>query len=478
MRVRWPVLVGSLTSLLICTAGAQAQTRTDTLREPLSLEVFQGRIVASHPELAQARNAREQARRMIAGARGGFDPKLAASYDSKRFRGDSYYALTDVALSIPTTFGADVKLGFERASGSKVNPEHTTPGAGLFILGVSIPLGRNLITDERRTLLTRARAFADIADADAIATTNKLLLSATKTYGEWYFAYRKLVVADSGVRLAAFRLASVQARILAGESAPIDSVDARLEMRRREVAVLEARNDERVSALEVSALLWNEHTNGRLSVNRNAPVLSPTTPTGVSDSLLLAAWVVEAQRAHPAVRKADAKIALESADLRLNRQGLLPKVDLGVSALSNAESADALLQPSQWNENFKSAASATTSLLLRKERAKYQESALKVESARLERDLVQRRVAVDIENALHTLIMLERAVQLQRENVVASGLLRDAEEMRFATGESTLLAVNIRERLLLDELIKLEQFQAKLMSSRIALSVARGVPPM
>ena len=453
---------------------AQAQTSRSTQPGVLALDAFQQRVVASHPELAQARNEQAQARQQIAAAKGALDPKLAASLAQKRFKNEPYYAVSDVSISIPTFVGADFKLGYERGVGTNVNPENSTPSGGLLTLGVSIPFARDIITDERRTQLARARAMGAIADADVVAQSNKLLLSATKAYADWYLAYRKYVIADSSLGLARFRLASVQARIAAGENPPIDSVEARLEVRKRQVLVLEAQNDWRAAELEAAAFLWeSDRLPAQISVS-NVPAL-PALDFNVADTSEITSWVADAVRSHPDVRKADGKIALASAEWRLNAQGLLPNVDVTLSSIASG-SAKPLVEPSQWQSNFKVKAAGETSLLLRKERSKMKASALKLESARLERDLEQRRVTIDIRSALNALIMLKSAVQLQRENVAAAGLLRDAEEVRFANGESTLLSVNLRERLLLDELVKLEQFNAKGISAGMILATARGLP--
>ena len=243
------------------TLDAQGSSATGD-RDIIGLEMFQQRVLANHPELTQIRNDQAQARQQITAAKGAFDPKLSASLANKRFKNDPYYAFTDIALSVPTYIGADIKVGFERGVGSKINPERETASGGLLTLGVSIPLARNLITDERRTFLARARAMSAIADADAIAGTNKLLLRATKAYADWYLTYRKLMIADSSVRLAEFRLASVQARIQAGENAPIDSIEAQLEVRRRRVMILEAQNETRIAALDAAATIMATTSSG------------------------------------------------------------------------------------------------------------------------------------------------------------------------------------------------------------------------
>lgn len=476
---RWLVMgalpVCMLTGATLVRAQERATQSSRLEAAPLTLDVFQQRVAANNPELRQVRNDQAQARQLIMAARGAFDPKLSASYSDKRFKDTPYYAVSNVELSVPTYIGTDFKLGFERGVGDKVNPQRYTSSSGLLTLGVSIPLGRDLLTDERRTATARARAVSAIANADVVVATNKLLLSATKAYAEWYLAHRKLILTDSTARLAEFRLTSVRARILAGENAPIDSVEALLEVRRRRVLILEAQNDERTAALQVSSYLWSDRGQGEYLPADAVPVL-PADSATATDTTLVATWISDAQRTHPAVLKADGKIALEAADWRLNAQGLLPDIDVTLSAISNGTASDSLLTPSLWDSNYKRSATASTSLLLRKERGKLGASTFKLESARLERDLEQRRVSIDIQNSLNALVILGLTIQLQRENVQSAGLLRDAEEARFSSGESTLLSVNLRERLLLDELVKLEQLRAKILTARVALANARGIP--
>ena len=73
-----------------------------------------------------------------------------------------------------------------------------------------------------------------------------------------------------------------------------------------------------------------------------------------------------------------------------------------------------------------------------------------------------------------------RAIEAQRERqaraVTQARLLRDAEQRRLDTGESSLLVVNLRERTLLDEQVKLAALDAKRLSTRAALGVAIGAP--
>jgi hypothetical protein len=87
---------------------------------------------------------------------------------------------------------------------------------------------------------------------------------------------------------------------------------------------------------------------------------------------------------------------------------------------------------------------------------------------------VRREVEFDARAAIFDLFNLERLRQRQVANVRNARLLRDAEQVRFDNGESTLLILNLRERLVLDEAVKLAAVEAKVAGARAALAVATG----
>ena len=132
----------------------------------------------------------------------------------------------------------------------------------------------------------------------------------------------------------------------------------------------------------------------------------------------------------------------------------------------------------RWGENYKAGLDIESSILLFKERGKAQRAGQKVEFARLDVDLVKRELAYGVRIALNDVVLYERLLQVQRANVEAASQLRDAEQTRFLNGESTLLTVNLRERLLLDESVKLAAVQGKLLAARAALVVAVGDPTL
>jgi outer membrane protein TolC len=94
----------------------------------------------------------------------------------------------------------------------------------------------------------------------------------------------------------------------------------------------------------------------------------------------------------------------------------------------------------------------------------------------LEQARVGRSVELDVRQAVNDLATTFAVLELQRAAVRQARQLLAGEQRRFENGESQLLVVNLRERLVLDEALKLASLEAKYVASRAALAVALGQP--
>jgi len=181
-------------------------------------------------------------------------------------------------------------------------------------------------------------------------------------------------------------------------------------------------------------------------------------------------------RQHPDILKAIAKLRQAEAERRLARSELLPDASLEAAALGDdATTGLSGGWPSVGN-NYKLGLSAKTSLLLIKERGKFDATRFKTEIAQLELSIISREVRLAVLAALYDVGAFESILARQRAAAFLSRELRDAEVRRFEAGESTLFLVNIRDRALLDETLKVVAFEAKLAAARAALAFALGEP--
>jgi hypothetical protein len=137
---------------LFLTSGSMAQ---DTVKV-LSLETFLAHVKENHPVALVASNNVLSAEQVVMLAKGAFDPAAFAGIDQKYYNGTTYYSTISSGIKIPTRLGIDLKATADWNRGDYLNPESRVPSDGLTGLGVEIPVGRGLFTDERRTQLRRA----------------------------------------------------------------------------------------------------------------------------------------------------------------------------------------------------------------------------------------------------------------------------------------------------------------------------------
>ncbi len=459
--------------LLLSIAGAATYTPTALAQDTLPFQRFAAQVEANHPVAIQAGLVRAQARSALQEAWGAFDPKFTLSVSQKAYKGEPYYTYLESALKVPTPIGADIKLGFDRTAGPKASDDRSTPRDGLLSLGLTLPLGQRIITDERRTALSIARAQRDVGDAEQQGMVNKLLLDAAKAYGGWYAAAQRATIAAEGVRLAQFRFEAVVQRVQNGESAPIDTLEASLEVQRRRVTSAEADTDARAARLIAESFLWDARGTPVALGETMQPVLDGLERTPV-DTMQLSTWLASVYARHPELRKAEGKLQAAQAERLLARQAVIPFAEASLASIGERDEAGLLGANDRWRDNYKAGLDVESSLLLLKERGKASRTGQKEEFARLDRDRLRRDLAYSVRIALNDVVLLERVLVAQRANVAAATALRDAEQVRYTNGESTLLVVNLRERLVLDEAVKLATVEGKLAAARAALVVAIG----
>jgi len=439
--------------------------------DSLTLSTFLERVRATHPVARQAELGRRQAASDLRAARGGFDPVLSATWDYKQFKGIGYFDEIDTRLTVPTPWGVDFKLGWERAAGAIINPERATPGQGLLSAGLSLPLGPRLITDERRTSLRQAELATDAADADATAQVARLLQLAARDWGAWFEAEARSRIASDGVELARFRLDAVRRRVSAGDAAPIDSLEALTEWERRILLEFDARAAAMGARLVVSGYLWDA---------RGAPVALAEETAPERDALIMRdvtltqAVVDRAIRDHPLVQQARARWLQADAQRRLTSVQVLPSVSADVATLASGTSLGALPSPSNIADDVKAGLSVRLPLLARRELGRLRAAEDRTRQLLTERDRVERDVRLVAERSLVEL----RAVEAQRGGqarvLAASEALLAAEQRRFEIGESSLLIVNLRERAVLDERQRSAQLEARRAAALGSLLAALG----
>ncbi len=436
-------------------------------------------VALRHPVARQAGLLPERALQEVRYARGLFDPAATSKYYGKTFKGKEYFHDWDTQLRVPVWYGFEVKAGFERGTGTYVNPENFTSPAGLSYIGLSLPLAQGLLIDERRAAVRQAQALQGLAEAQRRGALNKLLLQAAKDYWDWSLNYRQLELRRQNVLLGDVRFRAVRQRVLFGDLAAIDSVEALGELQKRQAELSQARMEFGNATLVLSNYLWNEQQQPLNLPATARPQLLP----GPADWRNLppdsvAALAVLAQQIHPELQKSRAKLSQLGVENRLLRNKLLPKLTLDYNLLQAGQpfspEKPASLSGSYLENNYKLGVSFAYPLLLRQERAKLQLNRLKQQDTQLQLQQDTREIETGVQTVANSWQALREQLVLQQQVVQNAERLRQGEQTRFEIGESSVFLLNSREAKLLEARQKLSELQAKYAQTQATLRWAAG----
>ena len=459
----------------------------------LTLDEFFRVVLLNHPVARQAYLLDDLAQAELRLARGSFDPKLKSNFAIKEFgeKNTTYYNTWDSKLEVPLWVPADLSVGYEQNRGEYLNSELANTEDGLLYAGVSVPVGRGLMIDERRTAVRQARLMQDMAVADQIKEINKVLLSAAKAYWEWFYAYEAFQAVDEVEELAETRYRGVVRQVVNGDVAPFDSLKAYINYQERDVHRAQAVHDLENSKLAASVFLWQDTQDQLVPLE-----ITETTVPVLSDSaaVLPIEELDELQRQarvnHPDLTKIDLKIQQLQLEQRLNREFLKPEINLkynflayslqegdnaffGSNGNGNGNGGDA---PPWYRNNYRAGVEFYFPLFLRKERGKLAKTRVKLEQNFFDRSFLLRTVANDINRAYNTLYNLDRVLTMQRQMVGNYEALLRGELRKFEFGESSIFLVNTRETELLEARIKLLKLQTQYEKAKLELQYAAGVP--
>lgn len=457
--------------LFFCVAPLLPAQEPDSL--VLGFREYLAFVKQFHPVARQANLVIGAAEANLLQSRGGFDPKLAVDYDRKEFKGSEYYDRFNATFKIPTWYGIELKGQFEQNEGDFLNPEETVPTDGLYSAGVSVSVARGLWINERMATLRKAKLFTRQSEADRDLLVNQILFDAASAYFNWLQAYRDQLVFAQFLENAQIRFEGVRESALAGDIAPIDTVEAGIAVQNRALSLEQARVRLRNTALEVSNFLWLDDN---VPIEIREEVRPQLRPSEVVDQTLEIAGVPLdsfALEAHPKLRSLDFKIQGLEVDRRLKVNQLLPQIDLEYNFLTETPE---LINSFQTQE-YKGGVTFRMPLFLRKERGALRLARFKLQDAEFERD----NALVSIRNKV--LAIYNELDSFDRQNALIEGIVVDynrllqAEERKFSFGESSLFLINSRERALIDARLKSNEVQNKYLLTKAKLFQALAINP-
>ncbi len=455
--------------LLLMFFSVKAQNNSD---EVLRFDEFLAYVKKYHPIVKQANLTINESEAQLMSARGGFDPKIEVDYDRKTFKNTKYYDRLNTSFKIPTWYGIELKANFEDNQGSFLNPEAMLPEDGLYSAGISFSMAQGFLINKRMADLKKAKLFVNQAKVDRDIQVNTILYQAALAYFNWLQAYNKLLLFQDFLKNAEIRFNAVKQNVNLGESAAIDSTEARITVYDRTLNLEKSKVNLMKSRLELSNFLWLND----FPVELQETIIPDLDSEIIIDQTLsisefdIGNFDVEM---HPKLQSLNIKYQSLNIERRLKSNMLLPRIDLQYNFLS--ETPD--LVNSFNTSAYKSGVTISFPLFLRKERGDLKRSKLKMQDTNLEIASVKLDVGNKIKALQNELESFTVQNEVTAKMVTNYVVLLQAEERKFNIGESSLFLVNSRESKLIDAKLKAIEIQNKFFSTKALLFNNLAVTP-
>jgi outer membrane protein TolC len=428
----------------------------------LSYDQFINDVKRNHPVITMSALTQNIQAEKKTEALGAFDPIISANSDQKSLDQKNYFTYQNAEIQIPTWYGIEVYSGIENNRGLFTNPE--TSLGNLAYLGLSVPIGRDLILDKRRAKLAEAKLMINYTANEQQMVINNLLLDASMAYIDWTMNYEQVRLLKESLDLINIRKQAIISSVKGGDRAAIDTVEIVAQINSIEQSYQESLVAFINAQYDLSSYLWTQDRIPVLIKDTTIPDTMWLEKNNHSDLLL--SLPDQIASVHPKLSLLDTKIELERIDLRMANQSLLPKIDLKFNALStDVISSPVFGQP--LSHNYKFGIDFSMPIPNRYGFANQRIQKAKINSIIEERKLTFTQLELKIANIQNEMKMLASQKVVTQSAVQNYTTLLEAEKVRFDLGESTQFLLNSRENKLIETNIKLIQVKSKLKKAEM-----------
>lgn len=438
-------------------------------QQVLSQQDFLKIVKNNHPIARQAALLDRISNAELTKAKGGFEPKIAAELQNKTFDGKNYYTIGEYNFKVPSWYGLEFKGGYNTLSGINTDPSASIPVVGQASFGLNASLLQNLIIDERRATLKKARLLRELNKAERQSQINDLLFEASKYYWDWALTFNQLKIYENSVALARVRFNGVREQFFQGDKAAIDTLESFVLLQDRQFELSEAQLDYQNASVKLSNFLWTEND---IPLELNPSVLPPDFSIFLNSSIgnLNDSMQVVKQRislSHPDLVALKFKIEQLEIDRKLKREKLKPELNVSYNLLGNGLNFNG--KDEVFLNNYKYGISLNSPILFRKAKGEMELANIKIIDSRFK----QQQKTLELENKfqayLNEIATTQRQIETYSEVARNYSRLLDGENERFRLGESSIFLLNSRERKVIEAELKLNKLKATLQKTRVSL---------
>ena len=437
-------------------------------QQTLSMKEYLQVVKTYHPLTKAAALDVEIASAGIRSARGAFDPIFQNEISRKEFGGLLYYNLQTTEIKIPTWFGLTISGGIQTLNGNRTDPTDTKGNTSF--LGVSFPVAKGLLMDERRAALQTAKIYQSLSVEQQRNAVNDLMFEAAKAYWSWWQQYLAQRIIEVAARNAEQRFYLIKKACLLGDRPAIDTIEALAQWQNFRLQQNETELSVRNTLLALSVYLWTADGTPYVLPGGIEPVEEKTAAPFIDTASLAAQLPL-----HPYIRQYQYKKEALEVQRKAKFQSLLPAVYLKYNQLNKTQEVWKNISSPWFDNNYRYGISVALPLRLSEGRGEYRKAKLKITQTLLERDNVMASQQVKLRQYGNEYSQLRQQIALQKEVLSAYAALQHGEEVRWRNGESSLFVINTREQRKLESELKLTELRAKQGKALAAMFWTAGV---
>lgn len=451
--------------------------------EPLTLPVVLRSVETTHPDLLAARAGVEEARGGLLAARGAFDLKVyAEGSHSPVGKYDKSYGA--VGLSQPTTVsGLELYARYENGAGfAPYDGARVTSEVGRASLGLILPLLRDRSIDENRLGRLVNDFQVAIAEEQLRQARASTLAAAAATFWKWVVTGQKLRAHEELVLQAEQRKLFLEEQVKSGAIPRVELVDNLRLVAGRRAKLSAVKLEFRQLCL---ALGLYRRTDEGLPLAARADEL-PELPEVQSFDSLPRAKLKEALLKAPGLRIYENAGKIVEKELAWAKNQTLPELDL---ELFTSQSYGATRPYSELDRSVTETAAGgklklSWDVQRRKARGKTAQLRAKLQAIEAKNRQLADKLGAEFEGQLASLDAQFEIADLSREATRQAREVSAAERESFNMGQSSLLALNLREQAAisayleeLDAVLEFQRSWVKLQEILGADQMSAFLPP-
>ncbi len=440
-------------------ATGDASASAETASTPAASEAPKGRALTLAEVLASSRQFQPQVQEAIAKVRsaegkllqsqGAFDTVVKAEGQSflTGFYSGSTFAGGTVERPIEN-WGGSYYGGYRFSTGRLpvYEDERFTNVVGEIKAGVALSLLRDRFIDARRFNRFSAGVDVDIADAERLIAAITVQRRAIAAYNLWVAAGLRLQVYRELLKLARERQIGLERQVELGGRPRIILTENAQNILRRETLVTRSEQELALAANTLS-LFWRDE-NGQ--PRRPTPDMLPDAfpfipqPNGATRMAL---------EGRPDLKALDMRIAQQTQRLALDRNELMPRLDLKMEASQDVGPVGA---GGISRRPFESKIGLSFSVPLERRAAKgrIESTSAEIDALERRRQFTREQIVAEIDGIAIDVRATDRLFMLADEEQQRASEMAVAERRRFGAGASDFFLVNIREESAADAAVR------------------------